>query len=223
MFNIINKSSFVGKELSGEIFNAFYKGTYFYKFFNHNLNHNNFQYQLGLNIDIEEFCPNGLCYKGGLYFCEESKAHMYWSCYGTKIGVVEIPNDARVYIEQGKFKADRLIITEIVDFVDVCDKFWIKMLQNDATVLQFIKDQTEDMCISAVRRRGGLLKFVKNQTNEICKYAVCQNGLALIFVNEQTEELCKLAVHQTCEALNYVQKQFKTDEVRKLAVFCGEL
>jgi hypothetical protein len=41
-----------------------------------------------------------------------------------------------------------------------------------------------------------ILIFIKEQTPEICLEAVKQDGLALIYVLEQTEEICLLAVKQ---------------------------
>ncbi|EGT3944791.1 TPA: DUF4116 domain-containing protein [Clostridioides difficile] len=41
----------------------------------------------------------------------------------------------------------------------------------------------------AVKQNGLALEFVKEQTEEICLIAVRQNGLALEFVKEQTQEV----------------------------------
>jgi hypothetical protein len=53
------------------------------------------------------------------------------------------------------------------------------------------------------------LQYVKNQTEEICKLDVQQNGLALRYVKNQTEEICKLSVNKTPNALYYVPEHMK--------------
>ena len=52
-----------------------------------------------------------------------------------------------------------------------------------------IQNQTEEMCLLAVKQNGMALQFVKNQTNEICLLAVKQNGMALQFVNDKEYKL----------------------------------
>ena len=56
--------------------------------------------------------------------------------------------------------------------------------------LQYIENQTEEMCLEAVKQNGYALEYVENQTEEICFEAVKQNGRALQFVKNQTENIC---------------------------------
>ena len=227
-------------EYSGKEFNEYHnqRGTKFYKFLNNDLKHYGFEYGLGLNTDTKPFNPNGDCLGGGLYFCEESKCHNHYGSYGTKIALIEIPDDARVYIEHNKFKSDRLFIKEILDFATIGDSFWINIIPNDCSVLQYVKNQTDDicrlaiqengyalyyvreqteeLCILSVQQNGNVLYFVKEQTNEICIQAVQQNGIALQFVKEQTNDICIMAVQQNGLALQFVENQ--TDEICILAV-----
>lgn len=54
------------------------------------------------------------------------------------------------------------------------------------------------------------LNFIDNQTEEICLESVKQNGLSLRFVYNQTEEVCIEAVRQDDYALHFVKcKKFK--------------
>ena len=46
-------------------------------------------------------------------------------------------------------------------------------------VLQFVKNQTPEICLTAVKQNGEALKYVKNQTSEISLEVVKQNGMAL--------------------------------------------
>lgn len=215
--------SLIGKELSGVDFNKIYKGIKFYRFLNNNLTHYGFKYKIGLNVDVYEFNPDGECQIGGLYFCEESKCYLFCTHYGNKVALIEIPDDARVWIENDKFKADKLIVTDIIDFVNMPDTFWINIAPNCGIMLQYVKDLcalTEDTCVSAVKHYGLALEYVIKQTEEICALAVQQNGLALQFVKDQylTKVICILAVQQNSGALKYVPFEFKVEEVWKHAV-----
>ena len=231
------------KEYSGLEFNQYFNNKIkFYKFLNNHLMHYNHIYKKGLNVDSITFNPKGTCSEGGLYFCDESQCHLYCTNYGEKVAIVTIPNDARVYVEENKFKADKIFVVEIIDFVNMPDDFWINMLsKNDdvlkyikqqyvkrpesfwtdklvlcGLVLQFIENQTEEQCILAVKQNGMALQFVKNQSNEICVLAVQQNGMALRFVKNQTNEICILAVQQYGLALTFVDNQ--TNEICMLAI-----
>ena len=109
-FCIINQ---IGITLSGSEFNRIYKDTIFLKLTNETENHNGFQFMDGLNIDSVSFDPTGECKPGGIYFTKECEAWR-WLNYNSKVmiymRIVTIPNDANVYIEDMKFKADKIIL-----------------------------------------------------------------------------------------------------------------
>jgi len=217
--------SLMHTEIAGIEFNKTYKdNTKFYKFLKNDLTHYGFQYKLGLNIDVFPFNPTNECSQRGLYFCAESKCHLFWKRYGTLLAFIEIPNDARVYIEQDKFKSDKIIIKEIIKFEDVSDDFWINILQKDISALYYVKNPsislTEEMCKSAVKRNGKALCYVHNQTEEICILAVQRDCMALEYVNEQfkTKEICEIAVKQNGNALQFIKEENQTEEICRLAV-----
>src|SRR5579872_3982327 len=89
-------------EISGHQFNRIFGEIEFVKLTNAIENHNNFQFQDGLNIDTIEFNPTKTCIAGGIYFVAKKYIHRWLEynnntmCYMRK---VTIPNDARVYIE----------------------------------------------------------------------------------------------------------------------------
>jgi len=203
----------IGTELSGAKFNKIYHQTKFYKFLYDDLIHHDFHYKLGLNVDHVSFNPYGLCSSGGLYFCEQSKCHMYWSHYGTKLGIVEIPDDARVYIENDKFKTDKLILTNIIDFNDILDDFWIDIVFGKEVLAMYIR---------AVKENGLALEYIKDpfKTYELCKIAIKENGLALQYVEDscKTYELCEMAIIQNAASLEFVNDIYQTDELCKIAV-----
>jgi len=203
-----------------EIYKEIYhqnKNIQFYKFLNHNLIHNNFQYKLGLNVDIVPFNPSGMCESGGLYFCEEAMCHHHWRGYdGKKVAIIEIPDDARVYEDGNKFKADKLIITEIIDFCDMPDDFWINILHKDYKALEYVKNQTDELCTLAIMQNGSAIQFVKNQTKELCELAINKDGTSLQYVRDQTDELCRSVVQKEGFRIQYVKNP--TDELCDLAV-----
>ena len=203
-------------EYTGFEFNKICKNIKFYKVLNNNLKHYGFTYKLGLNIDKEPFDPTKTCSKGGLYFCNEPNCCIYFDKYGTKLALIEIPDDARIYVEFGRFKADRLIIKEITDFENVDDSFWVNIAPKNSKAMTYVKDQTEEICILAVQQNSEALECVKNQTDAICILAVQQCGSALEYVEKQTNKICVAAVQQDSEALQYVEKQ--TDKICELAV-----
>ena len=250
MTNITKIADFIEKELSGAEFNELYDGINFYKKMPQpNMRYDIFHYKLGLNTDTEHFKPN--TYKKNNFhpykednFCfyEESKCHLYFG-YTTikdRIAVIKIPNDARVYIAKDKFKADKIVITDIITIDDISTNIAINLLQKGCISLQYVKEQTEEICKLAiiksyhyydnynnepkcyynyddyVQRHSKQLKYVKVQTEEICRLAVQGDGCALKYVKDQTEELCKIAVHNFGLALEFVKEQ--TEEICKTAV-----
>jgi len=229
--------------ISGSDFNTI-NTSKFYKFLNDDLIHYGFQYKLGLNIDTKKFNPNGECTKGGLYFCEESKCHMFCKYYGGKMGIVSIPDDALVYIEHNKFKADKFIINEIIDFDSVDESFWINMLDKTGVMLRYVKNQTYEICETAVKQNGLAIQYVTDslltydlyklaieQNSRAIQYvsmdmidhvliesAIRQNGLMLRFITDQTPELCEMAIKQNPLALQYVKDDMLTKELCTMAV-----
>ena len=74
--------------------------------------------------------------------------------------------------------------------------------------LEFVLNQTKEICLCAVKQEGYAIMYVKEQTEEICLAAVRQNGLALKYVKEQTEFICSEAIRQDKCAIIYVDKKF---------------
>jgi hypothetical protein len=101
--------------ITGKQFNEQYKDYKFVKFTNEIEKHNRFRFKTGLNFDHLEFNPVGQCRPGGIYFTDYNKRTM-WLEYGGKkmhwTRNVTIPDRAQVYVENNKFKADKLILSE---------------------------------------------------------------------------------------------------------------
>lgn len=66
-----------------------------------------------------------------------------------------------------------------------------------------IRNYEEDL--QKVKQYGHALQYVKEQTPEICLASVKKTGIALRFVKQQTPELCWEAVKETGYALQFVK------------------
>ena len=73
--------------------------------------------------------------------------------------------------------------------------------------LKFVKEQTPEICLDAIKETGFALKFVKEQTSEMCLDAIKETGFALKFVKEQNSEMCLEAIKETGFALKFVKEQ----------------
>ena len=82
----------------------------YYKILNEKENHKGFQYKTGLNVDTIPFNPTGDCQPGGLYFARENI--LGFLKYGVWLREVTLPEDAQVYENGGKWKADKIILGE---------------------------------------------------------------------------------------------------------------
>jgi len=94
-------------EISGSELNAF--GLTFYKIFNSSDKHYTYQYKDGLNILDEVFKPIGDCCSGGLYFTTREFLYNHIEL-GPYLRQVDIPADARVWVEYNKCKTDRIYL-----------------------------------------------------------------------------------------------------------------
>lgn len=114
--------TYTGQTLSGRDFNALIGSEPMIKFTTDTENHNGFQLKTGLNIDTKPFYNKGSCSRGGIYFTSLYNFHL-WSNYGSKQCVqfryVTVPDDAKVYIERSKFKADRIVLSDPQPFNSV--------------------------------------------------------------------------------------------------------
>ena len=82
----------------------------------------------------------------------------------------------------------------------------LKMVEQDGYTLEFVKEQTENICLKAVEKEGFALRFVKEQTEKICLKAVKKHGDVLQFVKKQTENICLKAFEQNGCASKYVKE-----------------
>jgi len=87
----------------------------------------------------------------------------------------------------------------------------MEAVKRNGYALQYVKDQTADVCMEAVKRNGYALQYVKDQTADVCMEAVKQDGEALRYVKDQTADVCMEAVKQDGYALQYVDPNLIDD------------
>ena len=148
-------------------FNKKYSNIELYKVLKKDYTHNNFKYKDGLNIDTVPFSPVGQCSRGGIYVSELNKLGL-WLSYGSYICKVTIPDDSSVYIEEDKFKIDKINL-------DLTNKVLIK---------DFYAWTDPNFCNLAVKQDGLALQYVKEQNDELCKLAVQENKYAIKYIYE---------------------------------------
>ena len=206
--------------LTGTEFNSLHADKKFYKVLNDSRCHYDFTYTEGLNVDTQTFNPSNTCSKGGLYFCEEEHLHLYLLSYGSICAMVSIPDNALVYKEDTKYKANRLIlhniqhITELPLWLD--DSVTKKIVQQNGRVIQFMKEPTEELCRLAVQQNGYAIMYIKEPSEELRRLAVQQNGYAIQYIKEHSEEVRRLAVQQNGFAIDYIKEH--SEELCRLAV-----
>lgn len=86
----------------------------------------------------------------------------------------------------------------------------LEAVKKEGYDLQYVKDQTPEICLEAVKQDGYTLKYVKEQTPEICLEAVKQDGYALQYVNENiftSEE--EMTLEEVCKELGRTIKIIK--------------
>ena len=91
------------------------------------------------------------------------------------------------------------------------EEIYIEMIKYDVSLFCAIKkkNQTEKLCIEAVKQNGHVLFYVRNQTEKICIEAVKKNGYCLQYVITQTPKICIEAVKTNKSILKYIIPEFQ--------------
>lgn len=81
------------------------------------------------------------------------------------------------------------------------------ILKINGLAIQYIQNQTPELCLLAVNNNGLAIQYIQNKTPELCLLAVKNNGLAIKFIENQTEEICIEAVKHDGTLLKFVKRQ----------------
>ena len=124
----------------------------YYKVLKEDLNHIDFQYQEGLNIDINKIDEDKFSY--GLHFSDAE--HIIDFCdFGSIIAEVEIPEDAIVYHFSDQSKADRIILKNLRPLLNVET---LNALIREGVNLMAYKNKV--LCEAAIRGNLDVVKFL---------------------------------------------------------------
>lgn len=142
----------IGKRFTGAEFNEMYAGSVFTKLINASGFHNGLEFQTGLNVDPIDFNPTGACQPGGIYFTDINFLGS-WLIYNhipmVNVRDVRIPDDAIVYVENDKFKANKLILGESMAIGDLDawhdDIFCINAVKQNLRALKYVKIRGYEM------------------------------------------------------------------------------
>jgi hypothetical protein len=165
-------NTFIGETLIGKDFvklcNKF--KLKLYKFTIPSEIHYGLLYKDGLNIDPQPFNQYS-CSKGGIYFCDNTQIERWITLftnnnYVQNIREVEIPNDAIVFIEFQKYKVNKIILHPAKKIYKIYDLIKIAVMQK-GILLQFVVEQSEELCEIAIRQNPFALKFVKEKTEKL--------------------------------------------------------
>ena len=77
-------------------------------------------------------------------------------------------------------------------------------LRKKGSYLSKIENQTEEICMYAVKHNWDALQYVQNQTPSIISEALKMSPYALEFVQNQTEEMCLNQIKREIDRLTYV-------------------
>jgi len=103
-------------------------------------------------------------------------------------------------------------------FTELLDEPYSKWFTYDEiynTISTLLETKSPETILEILKKDGRVLQFIKNQTREMCIVACQYDGWALEFVNEQTEEICIIACESDSYMLNFVDNL--TDEIRLAA------
>ena len=120
----------------------------------------------------------------------------------------KIPNDKEIHsIEK---------ILNITLIFDCSFDITIDDIKYDWKLLQYVKNQTLEMCEVAVSKSWQAIKYVKKQTPKLCEMAAKKNWRSLEFIKKQTPDICKSAFENDWHAIQFIQ--FQTPEICEVAV-----
>ena len=170
-------------------------------------------------LDYKELTPE-------MHMCEvETRGEIAGSCYPgdstyctNKLKIIrEIPFDELMQhiAEYGLLEKDPFLLQYVKQQTeDIC----LTAVQEDGRALRYVRQQTEDICVAAVRQCPGAITKVQKQTPKICLTAVQQDPWMLQYVEHQTEEICTAAARRDPRALQYVRDPELKKKLR-LALF----
>lgn len=249
-----------GYVLNGDLFNSFFENEKFYAFdtsykFDENaLDYRKYKQQLAdgyMSIPYVK-CEYTDIMTGGIEFINEADFINALSDNRDNLidsyRIIEIPNDAIIYIDTKNFKTDKAVCSQSYELSslpiwsddEICRRlaysypYLIRFMKNkeeslymlaidrDPYVLEYIDeaDQTENICLAAVMKNSSLFRYAKKINIDICEATIKKSAYSILSIPDEhiTEELSMLAVSVNGLVLKYVKDEYKTDDVCNSAI-----
>jgi hypothetical protein len=174
-------------------------------------NHNNYHYQLGLNIDPIPFQPSGYCQAGGLYFTSMQCLPYYMERHGYEIAYIEIIDDCIIYLEDClQYKTDKLFITKIISIQDFFSQLSDKQFMDWSYafghyIIKHIPNAIKEWQLIAVKQNGSCIQYIINPDKDVQLAAVRRNGSAIQYINDPDIEVQLASVESEHYALSYIK------------------
>lgn len=157
----------------------------------------------GLNEMVGSFKSAGICdICLGITFDHVSEVLLMWR-FGKYARQISVPDDARVYVEYGCLKADKLIMGEKKEYSVVLNELIKKsMIMDPVRTYEFLE--------KAVKHSPYNLRLIDQEfrTYEMMKNAVKNEGCVLENINEKfrTEEIVMEAIKSNGTSIRFVGK-----------------
>lgn len=120
-------------------------------------------------------------------------------------------------IEETAYIKSIRVYADSIDYVKNQTFELCKMaLKKSAYSIQYIRNQTFKLCKMAVKKKGNCLQYIKKPSHEIRMIAAVNGGLAHVRPRHQTEEMCLAAVKADYRSLAFIKNQ--TEEMCIISV-----
>ncbi len=167
------------------------------------LNNNNIKiFELYKNIELYEILKNILNKNGLLLEFIENQTE--------ELCIIAIKNNINAYnfVKHKTYEIDKSILKIQNNLVINNEIYEIlkNILNKNGLLLEFIENQTEELCIIAIKNNINAYTFVKNKTYEINKILLNIDGNMLQYIENQTDELCIIAIKNNINAYTFVKK-----------------
>ena len=80
-------------------------------------------------------------------------------------------------------------------------------VRQNGFALKYIREQTAEICHTALQNNPHALKYVLHKTDDLCLQALCLDGTTLQYIYKPTQQMYKVAVKSRPEAINIFKAQ----------------
>ena len=110
------------------------------------------------------------------------------------------------------YKYIKLYTNKIINHINTIDiELSKQILSSNGTLLEFVDEQTDELCEIACKNNINSYTFIKNKSYELNKKLLNIDGRILQFIDNQTDELCEIACKNNINAYKFIKN--KSDEL----------